>query len=107
METVASGESPDDMATRPGVDCLPPAMLQGWMNTMRGWRTQEPPSALASERFLALRRQLIRDLHAGGVGILLGSDAPQVGNVPGFSIHRELASYVAAGCRRGGPPTGR
>jgi imidazolonepropionase-like amidohydrolase len=36
-------------------------------------------------------------LHDGGVGILLGSDAPQTWNVPGFSIHRELASYVAAG----------
>ena len=29
--------------------------------------------------------------------LLLGSDAPQVWNVPGFSVHRELASYVAAG----------
>jgi imidazolonepropionase-like amidohydrolase len=29
--------------------------------------------------------------------ILLGSDAPQTWNVPGFSIHRELATYVAAG----------
>lgn len=97
METVASGERPEDLATRPGVDYLPSALLQGWMNTMRGWRTQGPPSPQAAEQFRALRRQLIRDLHAGGVGILLGSDAPQVGNVPGFSIQRELATYVAAG----------
>jgi len=40
---------------------------------------------------------LIKALQDAGAGLLLGSDAPQVWNVPGFSIHRELASYVAAG----------
>lgn len=49
------------------------------------------------QRYIALRRRLIKALHDGGVGILLGSDAPQTWNVPGFSIHRELATYVAAG----------
>ena len=49
------------------------------------------------QRFIALRRRLIKALHDGGVGILLGSDAPQTWNVPGFSIHREIATYVAAG----------
>ena len=39
----------------------------------------------------------MRELHKGGVGILLGSDAPQVWNVPGFSVHRELDALVAAG----------
>ena len=29
--------------------------------------------------------------------ILLGSDSPQIFNVPGFSIHRELEAMVAAG----------
>lgn len=36
-------------------------------------------------------------LHEAGVGVLLGSDSPQIFNVPGFSIHRELAAMVAAG----------
>jgi imidazolonepropionase-like amidohydrolase len=36
-------------------------------------------------------------LYNGGVGFLLGSDAPQVWNVPGFSIRRELAYMVDAG----------
>jgi imidazolonepropionase-like amidohydrolase len=36
-------------------------------------------------------------LHAGGAGLVLGSDAPQIYNVPGFSIHRELEAMVAAG----------
>ncbi len=97
METVAGGTTPEEMLTRPGMEYMPSATVTGWANTLRNWRTQGPPSPQAATRFLALRKQLIRDLHAGGVGILLGSDAPQVGNVPGFAVHRELASYVAAG----------
>ncbi|NIP17417.1 MAG: amidohydrolase family protein, partial [Xanthomonadales bacterium] len=30
-------------------------------------------------------------------GLLLGSDAPQIMNVPGFSVHQELAWLVEAG----------
>ncbi len=44
-----------------------------------------------------MRAHLIGELHAHGVDILLGSDAPQIFNVPGFSLHRELASMVTAG----------
>jgi imidazolonepropionase-like amidohydrolase len=44
-----------------------------------------------------IRRKLILALHEAGAGLLLGSDAPQVFNVPGFAIHRELAYLVAAG----------
>ena len=39
----------------------------------------------------------MRELHDGGVKFLLGSDAPQVWNVPGFSIHREMKQMNAAG----------
>ena len=46
---------------------------------------------------IAVRRRLIKALHAAGAGLLLGSDAPQVYNVPGFSTHRELETLVAAG----------
>ena len=43
------------------------------------------------------RRRLIKALHESGAGLVLGSDAPQIYNVPGFSIHRELEAMVAAG----------
>lgn len=47
--------------------------------------------------FLKLRRKLIYECQKNGVGMLLGSDAPQVYNVPGFSIHHELQCMVDAG----------
>ena len=46
---------------------------------------------------IELRRRIVLELHRSGAGLLLGSDAPQVFNVPGFSIHRELVALVAAG----------
>jgi imidazolonepropionase-like amidohydrolase len=36
-------------------------------------------------------------LHEAGAGLLLGSDAPQVFNVPGFSLHHELHFMVESG----------
>ncbi|NNE29929.1 MAG: amidohydrolase family protein, partial [Saprospiraceae bacterium] len=40
---------------------------------------------------------IIKGLHDAGVGIILGSDAPQVFNVPGFSIQNELESMIRCG----------
>lgn len=49
------------------------------------------------ERFNQIRYQLIKELHKNGQGLLLGSDAPQVFNVPGFSIHHELQGMLDSG----------
>ncbi len=46
---------------------------------------------------IELRRRIIFALHRAKAGLLLGSDAPQVFNVPGFSLHRELDVLVDAG----------
>jgi imidazolonepropionase-like amidohydrolase len=72
-----------------------PGEVAQWVATKR--RNLEAVPADQRQRFVALRRRLIKALHDGGAGLLLGSDAPQVWNVPGFSIHRELATYVASG----------
>lgn len=47
--------------------------------------------------FIAIRRQLIKKLQEDGHGMLLGSDAPQLFNVPGFSIHHEIEAIAEAG----------
>ena len=72
---------------------------RGRSGPVGGSKTEERSSLLRgpSSEYIALRRRLIKALHDGGVGVLLGSDAPQTWNVPGFSIHREIATYVAAG----------
>lgn len=49
------------------------------------------------KRFNEIRYKLIKALHENEQGLLLGSDAPQVFNVPGFSIHHELQGMLDAG----------
>ena len=39
----------------------------------------------------------MKEIQANGKGLLLGSDAPQIFNVPGFSIHHEMETMLAAG----------
>ena len=44
-----------------------------------------------------VRQKLLSKMNDAGVKILMGTDAPQLFSVPGFSIHRELPKMVDAG----------
>jgi imidazolonepropionase-like amidohydrolase len=95
LENWYGPDSPEAMQRRPEMQYVRPAEVAQWMSDKR--RNLADYSAKDRERFIAVRRRLIKALQDTGAGLLLGSDAPQVWNVPGFSVHRELASYVAAG----------
>jgi imidazolonepropionase-like amidohydrolase len=89
---------PDDveaMRKRPEMRYASSAEVTEWVASKRANVAAYPLAQ--RQRYIALRRRLLKAMHDGGVGLLLGSDAPQTWNVPGFSIHRELATYVAAG----------
>ena len=45
----------------------------------------------------SLRQRLLGEMNKAGVNILMGTDAPQLFSVPGFSIHRELPYMKDAG----------
>ena len=73
-------------------------------NTVKNWITSKKnllndPNYKASTatRLIEVRRKLIAACNKNGVGLLLGSDAPQVFDVPGFSVHHELRYLVDAG----------
>jgi hypothetical protein len=51
---------------------------------------------LAARR-LEVSRQIVRTLHAAGVRILAGTDAPMPLVYPGFALHKELELLVEAG----------
>lgn len=40
---------------------------------------------------------ILKGLHEGGAQLLLGTDTVKPGTLPGFSLHEELANFVAAG----------
>lgn len=96
MENLANGEDPDAMADRPELRYMPAQMVAGWVQQKRTFLAQNP-SAENRRRFIEVRRALVKALHDAGAGLLLGSDAPQWWNVPGFSALRELEALVAAG----------
>jgi len=85
----------DGLYARDDVRYMVPAVREGWGDAVASIRGDVPREDL--ERFIDLRRRLIRALHDAGVPILLGSDAPQIFNVPGFSMHEELDALVASG----------
>jgi imidazolonepropionase-like amidohydrolase len=55
------------------------------------------PGADYPQRIAALNREMVQALHQADAGILLGTDAAQAYNIPGFSIHEELVMLVEAG----------
>jgi len=73
-------------------------------NTRYAWRTNkermitdEAYTKKGYRRFIRIRRKIIQSLHQSGVPFLLGSDSPQVMNVPGFSIHHEIDALKDCG----------
>ena len=76
---------------------VPAATLDRWVQAKQRQQQERGFNAEIGDQAIRIRRSLIRELHDAGAGILLGSDAPQVFNVPGFSLHRELQLMVEAG----------
>lgn len=96
LDNLYGGPSIDEVAARPEMKYVPPAMLAQWKTGAGQFRGPGFDPA-AARRFVELRRRLIRALRDGGAGLVLGADAPQIFNVPGFATLRELESMVAAG----------
>jgi imidazolonepropionase-like amidohydrolase len=95
LENWYGADDVEAMRKWPEMRYADPADVEAWTATKRKLTAAYP--AAHRERYIALRRRILEALHDGGARLLLGSDAPQTWNVPGFSIHRELAAYVEAG----------
>ena len=76
---------------------IPAVTVDRWAEAKRRQLEERGFSPEVAAKAIQIRRSLILALHEAGARILLGSDAPQIFNVPGFSLHRELELMVAAG----------
>jgi imidazolonepropionase-like amidohydrolase len=74
-----------------------PKVVDQWITSKKSLQANPNYDAAKIEKLIKLRRQLILECQQNGVGLLLGCDAPQVFNVPGFSTHNELAYLVGSG----------
>ncbi len=95
FETTTGPLSLEQLGSRPGMDLLGETLRGNWEGAVTNIRSQMTEAQRA--RFLEARRTLLREMQRAGVGLLLGSDAPQIMNVPGYSTHQELAYLVGAG----------
>jgi len=97
IEQLINEVSVTDLRNRPGMQYMPVATLDGWEAAKEGQQDERGFSPEVAAEAIRIRRALILALHEAGGRILLGSDAPQIFNVPGFSLHNELEFLVASG----------
>ena len=87
----------DSLLAQPEMRYMPQETLANWKQSHEQYLSDPAWNPGQWQAFDAIRRQLIYRLYKEGHGLLLGSDAPQVFNVPGFSIHHEIAGMQRAG----------
>lgn len=87
----------DDFRKDPHMVYMKPEVTQQWINAKENLNNNPKYDPGKIKDFVQLRRDLIRACQDNGVGLLLGCDAPQIFNVPGFSTHHELEYLVRAG----------
>lgn len=97
VEQLVNQTSVSDLANRPEMRYMPRATVDRWVQAKQSQLNERGFSPEVGARAIEIRRRIILALHEAGAGLLLGSDAPQIFNVPGFSLHHELEFLVAAG----------
>jgi imidazolonepropionase-like amidohydrolase len=81
----------------PDIKYMSTQTITQWIDAKKNLMANEHYDAAKIENFIKLRRKLIYECQKNGVGLLLGCDAPQIFNVPGFSTHNELKYLVDSG----------
>ena len=94
---VVSETSASDMSARPEMRYMPVETVRQWAASKNRVTSDSEYSVGIAIRAIEVRQIIIKALQTSGAGILLGSDSPQIFNVPGYSIHRELQYLVDAG----------
>lgn len=87
----------EDFRSDPDRKYMNPKTVEQWINSKNTLMNDPKFNVTEAQQFVSLRRRLIRECQRNGIMILLGCDAPQIFNVPGFSTHNELKYLVDSG----------
>jgi imidazolonepropionase-like amidohydrolase len=87
----------ETLLAQPEMKYMPKSTLANWERIKKETMADESFTVAQWQQFDAIRKKLIHKLQQNGHGMLLGSDAPQLFNVPGFSIHHEIQGMLNAG----------
>lgn len=94
-EVLRGLHDPATMMDRTELRYMPQQMVTQWGSQVANIRGQTNQEMAARE--IELRNRLLKALSDAGAPILLGSDAPQLFSVPGFSIQREMETWASIG----------
>ena len=97
FEHVVNNIPPADLGNRAEMRYASAASVRQWERSKEETLRERGFNPEVAARAIEIRRKLIRALHEAGAVLLLGSDAPQIFNVPGFSLHHELEFMVLSG----------
>lgn len=92
-ENLYGAPNPEEMLRQPEMRYVSARTREGWRQ--RAGRGRGTPEEVAL--YLGLRKRILKALSDAGAGILMGTDSPQLFNVPGFALHRELQVMADAG----------
>jgi imidazolonepropionase-like amidohydrolase len=87
-------------ATKDEMRYAPRSWVTGWINQKNQRANLDRQLGVTAEdaaRQSQLRRELLKMLADEGAPLLMGTDSPQMFNVPGFALHRELRVAADAG----------
>jgi imidazolonepropionase-like amidohydrolase len=93
----APHQTAEDLRQAPEMRYIKTSDLDNWTAAKKNFMTHPRYDSTKVAQYIQTRRKLIYECNRNGVGLLLGSDAPQVFDVPGFSLHQELQYMVASG----------
>lgn len=86
--------NPDSMSALPEMQYVSAFQRQSWNNQ----KANRPEvSVEAGELLIQARREMLKALADEGAGILMGTDSPQMFNVPGYALHREIRVMEESG----------
>ena len=94
---IAADKTAEQLRSAPEMIYMDTKTLDSWTENKKRQMSNPLYNEVEVNKYVKLRRKLIYECNKNGVGLLLGSDAPQVFNVPGFSIHHELQYLVDSG----------
>jgi hypothetical protein len=95
MERLVTPADPQLLISEPGMAYVSKQTRAAWAQHKEQYN--QIISEEVAQRYVEIHRILLKKMHDAGVGTLFGADAPQIANVPGFSMHHEVKAYQAAG----------
>lgn len=93
-ENLYGARSADEALAYPEMRYVSEQQRNAWRNQAAGGPDLGPEQL---EAFLQARRAMLGYLGAAGAALLMGTDSPQLFNVPGFALHREIHTMAEAG----------